>query len=72
MILSSATKEQLSFDQGDKVLVGANAFVNEKEQMTSNIERLRPNTNQDSNPKSIKPIRLAAAKEFSRMAKEKQ
>lgn len=72
MVLSSATKEQLSFDQGDKVLVGANAFVNEQEQMISNIERLRSDANQDSNPKSIKPIRLAAAKEFSRMAKEKQ
>lgn len=71
MILLSATKEQQSFDRGDMVLVGANIFVNEKEQMTSQVERLRPTAVYDSNPKSIKTSRLAAPLELSRLDKEK-
>ncbi len=71
LIFSSAAEEQQSFDQSDKVLIGANIFVNDREQMTSNIERLRSGTNQDENLMSIRPSRLAASIEFSRMAKEK-
>ena len=71
LISSSAAEEQHSFDQSDKVLVGANIFVNDGEMMSSNIERLRSSSDQDDNPKYIRPSRLAASIEFSRMAKEK-